>query len=254
MKRAFFFLVVLMITSIVTLAQDKLLVAVRNGILRDTVLEELDERGFEFKFHCRYYPSDTCEIEMVHGRGNVRLSRITYRLCEDDSDFIKYSLPSLRPGDVIVFYVTVGRKKYSERYYVASTREPLRKPFYIDLYFTYNGDTISTKKFFVLHTTKITRKEDVDHIRWFFSDPKDLPTKVRLVFRISGDDFIYDFPARGVLHGKALFRYSDNEKEHPEQRKHRRKTFYKCYTVVTVIDMDSGEKRSMTKSLRPVFK
>jgi hypothetical protein len=190
---------------------DSIRVSFRNCVVNSLQLEHLDNMNIEFVVTKTLRP-DTLRFELVHHRGEVPFFRTVYRLaCEQIESYHTLKIMGVKPGDQLSFLYKYDGAPAKRTYVIGSTMSSLTKPYYLDLYFLYNKDTLTTDQFSFQSKLQLNRNEKF--IRLYYNDPKELPKSPRVDHR--KEALVYPLDSRAVaqlFHGRVILHYADTKK------------------------------------------
>lgn len=216
-------------------SQSELKVSLIDGEINDTTFVKIDNRNFGFKIDWGQSERDTCKYEFIHARGNSPFSRSRGFLVGRSTPFVMQDVKRVIPGDRFVFNLEINGRKFSQSYHVLSTKASENKPWFFNVYFLMNGDTVNTENYQVyfsfpadstntpnfknlsrnikrnLIKPPTLQSEDFPRfIRYYFTRQDELPPSI--VINYEKYQLTFEFPIATFYHGDILTKYSPKQK------------------------------------------
>jgi hypothetical protein len=133
-----------------TSGQTEPKILLNEGEIGDTTVTMINGRSFGFRVEWGQDDKDTYNYEFIHGRGDVPYSRSSGKQIGKSFEFNMHDIRRVMPGDRLIFNLRLNQKKFSRSYHVLSTKASETRPWYFDMYFICNGDTLNTDSYEIL--------------------------------------------------------------------------------------------------------
>jgi hypothetical protein len=220
-------------------SQSELKVSLIDGEIKDTTFVKIDNQNFGFKIDCGQSEQDTCKYEFIHARGNSPFSKSRGLLVGRSTQFVMQDVRRVIPGDRFVFNLEMNGRKFSQSYHVLSTKASENKPWFFNLFFLVNGDTINTENYqvyfsFPADSTKTTHFKTLSKnvksnliktaalqcedfprfIRYYFTRQDELPPSI--VINYEKYQLTFEFRVASFHHGDILAKFSPKKKIHDD--------------------------------------
>jgi hypothetical protein len=242
------------------LSQSEFKVSLIDGQVDDTTFVKIDNRNFGFKIDWGQGASDTCKYEFIHARGNIPFSSSSGLLVGRPTQFVMQDVRRVIPGDRFVFNLETNGRKFSQSYHVLSTKASESKPWFFNVYFLMNGDTVNTDnyqvyfsfpadsintpdfknlsknvKWNVLKPPALQSEAFPRFIRYYFTQHDELPPSI--VINYEKYQLTFEFHVASFYHGDILTKYSPKHTMHDSNG-------YDFNSAVEFIDKDVDCVRS----------
>jgi hypothetical protein len=211
MTRQVSILIILLFSTLCGFSQTDGLNLYLNGAdLKSNTIEALNTKELAFRFEFLGQSEDTIKLNVIHHKGIVPLSQAHYIFNDNPLEFTIIKDPQIKPGDNLTFTFRIGRQQIVKSYVVTSTTDQLNKPYYVDIYFLYNKDTLTTESFNI--PTKLTNQKKEKLVRIEFDDPKQLPKNISVQYDKEVFTYEVHFPKGQLFHGRIVLEYIDKKK------------------------------------------
>jgi hypothetical protein len=213
--------------------QNEPKILLNEGEIGDTTVTMINGRSFGFRIEWGQDDNDSCKYEFLHGRETAAYSRSSGNLLGTSPEFSMHDIRRVMPGDRLVFNLRQNEKKFSRSYHVLSTKASETRPWYFDVYFICNGDTLNTdsyeisfhylqdtvRKYGLLlhHYSKRDESEKQEKfLKYHFLTEDELPQSILIKFK--KHELEYDFIASEFFHGEIFLAYTE-KREMPRKEK-----------------------------------
>ena len=164
------------------LGQEEFKILLTEGEIHDTTATSINGKHFGFKIDFKQGDNDTCKYEFIHAYRNAGLFRSAgYQIGKTDQ-FLMNDVKRVKPGDRLVFNIELRGKKISKSFYVLSTKASENLPYFFNVHFIYNDDTLNTNSYQIYlgypkdslnaETVRLDRDTCARSIKYFFSQKK----------------------------------------------------------------------------------
>jgi hypothetical protein len=127
--------------------QEEPRILLNEGEMKDTTIIGINGSHFGVKIDWGQRHLDTLKYEIVHGRGKVAMDLSRGKQMGIPEEFDMHDIRRVRPGNKLAFNIELNGKKISKLFYVLSTKASETKPWFFNVYFVLNGDTLTTDKY-----------------------------------------------------------------------------------------------------------
>jgi hypothetical protein len=207
----------------------------KGGELNSKRIEKLNTGEFEFNFKYEGEIRDTIRVNVNHKKGTMPYFQKRYIFNENPTGFTKIRAKGIKPGDSLMFVFYINGQQIVKSYFVASTMDQLDIPYYVDVYFVYNKDTLSTESYVI--PTKLRAGKEAKHTRLEFDDPRQLPKNISIKFDDEVLTYEVHFSKEPIFHGKISLEYIDKKKLRAKNG------FFKS---IETTDLDTGIDGTLT--------
>jgi hypothetical protein len=180
------------------------------GKLNADRIDSLNTKEFAFRFELTGQLQDTIKLYLVHHKEKAPFSQIIYKFSSDPLEFETVKNPQIKPGDNLSFTFYIGGQKIVKSYVIGSTLDQLKKPYYLDIYFLYNKDTVDADSFVI--PIQLKKQKRKNYVRVEFDDPKQLPKNLSIQFNKQSLTYEVYFPKGQLFHGRMVLEYIDKKK------------------------------------------
>ena len=225
----------MLIFSIIGFSQPEPRVILIDGEVIDSTFSKIDGRNFGFKIDWGQGEKDTCRYEFIHARGSSPFSRSRGYFIGKSTQFIMQDISRVTPGDRIVFNLEIDGRKFSRSYHVLSTKAAESRPWFFDVYFMMDGDTLSTDnyqvffrypadstntptfqklskniKYYVIRPPALQHEKFSNSIRYYFVQQNELPPS--FLVKHKKYQLTFEFREPIFFHGDIIMKYSPKRK------------------------------------------
>jgi hypothetical protein len=180
----------------------------RGGIVYGDAISTLDPCAFNFDVARRTPGHDTLKMALYHHLGDRWFSSIRFRLTDRIDSMTVGFAENVKAGDGLKFYVYEGEKIVMQRdFYIESTIHSLKKPYYYDVYFLYNEDTVAVEQYILGTRMKLERHHNFKRI--FFDDRSEISRSFEVLKK--GYLTAFEIPQYTIYHGKVTVQFFDKQ-------------------------------------------
>lgn len=184
-----------------------------NCQIKGNVIDNYEPKKTRFTINYDSTERDTLKVELIHleisGKDSVVHSRTIFSLTRS---YTYTPTIKAKPNDNLLFVIKRKGNLEKRFFEINSTTSSLTRPYFIDVYFIYNQDTLTADKFQLKINLKQTR--NVDNFRFFFDDPATLPNTITVEYPKG----TISFPlaewvnTSKIFHGKLVLQYVDKKR------------------------------------------
>jgi hypothetical protein len=206
--------------------QDEPKILLNEGEVNDTTVARINGNKFGFKIDWGQGDSDTIKYEFIHARGTAPYDRSKGYLIGEQLKFSEHDISRVLPGNRLVFNLDFNGKKFSRSYHVLSTKASESKPWFFNVYFMLNGDTLNSDSYEIffrypkdsLNTqpARLERDKGQKCTKYYFSYQNELPPTILIQYKEYY--LVYDFIASNFFHGDILLKYIERKKRPRKER------------------------------------
>ncbi len=202
-------------------------IILNEGEVTSTTVARINGRHFGFKIEWGQKDTDTIRYEFIHGKKTSRLDVSKGYLVGKQSQFSMHDISRVVPGNKLLFKLELNGNKCYLMYDVLSTTASESKPWFFDVSFILNGDTLNTTDYQVYYSypldsirkwerlkstpVKPQRDQQAKVIRYYFNHHTDLPPYLRVAYK--QQVLSYDFVRPDFYHGHFFLTYLETKKK-----------------------------------------